>query len=358
MVVSQRGTKYQARVNETNGKYHRYSFDTVTEALEWETEARGQKALGLPIEPPRALQALQTFSEFYTSEQPKLWGPKNQSNTVKNSVAKYFPDLPLAKLNYKTVVNLVNLWKTEGMKATTINGRIARMQVLHKHAHTLGLIKDKIDDWPRQSTKHMKLSREKFMTADEETTIIKTLINLQLPQYVAAFMFMMDTGCRLAELFNSTRANTRPITWDEVSKSAGGRMDDVYDPESGLPRAVVKLRSKTGLSSERVLPLTPRVTEQLLWSSERGDETPLGPLRLKTYQTVFKAVIDDQNLDATIVPYTTRHTCASRLVQRGAPLANIMKWMGHSKIEQTLQYAKLRHTDLMDIGSLLSLENQ
>ena len=124
-----------------------------------------------------------------------------------------------------------------------------------------------------------------------------------MPQYAAAFIFCMDTGCRIAELFNSSRAQTRPITWDEVSKSAGGNMNVVYDPASGLPRAVVKLRSKTGISSERVLPLTPRVTEQLLWSSQRHDETPLGPLRLKTYQRTLH--------DATHLCFPARSTwCA------------------------------------------------
>jgi len=40
-------------------------------------------------------------------------------------------------------------------------------------------------------------------------------------------------------------------------------------------------------------------------------------------------------------------------VQRGAPIANIMKWMGHTQISQTLAYAKLRNTDLLDMGALV-----
>ena len=54
-----------------------------------------------------------------------------------------------------------------------------------------------------------------------------------------------------------------------------------------------------------------------------------------------------------VVLYTMRHTCASRLVQRGADLRRVMQWMGHSNINTTLKYAKLTPTDIFSIGDLL-----
>ena len=98
-MANKRGNKFQARVNETGGKYHRYSFDTYEEATLWEEQARGQKALGLPITSPRQTEAPKTFAQFYATEQPKLWGPKNKSNTVVNAIEKYYPDLLIAKLD-------------------------------------------------------------------------------------------------------------------------------------------------------------------------------------------------------------------------------------------------------------------
>jgi integrase len=45
--------------------------------------------------------------------------------------------------------------------------------------------------------------------------------------------------------------------------------------------------------------------------------------------------------DKQFVVHALRHTCASRLIQRGVPLAVVQKWMGHKAIQTTLRYAHL-----------------
>ena len=53
-------------------------------------------------------------------------------------------------------------------------------------------------------------------------------------------------------------------------------------------------------------------------------------------------------------PHVLRHTFCSRLVQLGAPLANVQELMGHEVIETTMRYAHLAPDhDASDI-SLLS----
>ena len=39
------------------------------------------------------------------------------------------------------------------------------------------------------------------------------------------------------------------------------------------------------------------------------------------------------------VPHLCRHTCATRLVQRGVPLGVVKDWMGHECIQATMIYA-------------------
>ena len=50
-----------------------------------------------------------------------------------------------------------------------------------------------------------------------------------------------------------------------------------------------------------------------------------------------------------------RHTCASRLVQRGVDIYRVSKWLGHSSVRVTERYAKLS-PDSFD-GALAALEN-
>jgi integrase len=51
-------------------------------------------------------------------------------------------------------------------------------------------------------------------------------------------------------------------------------------------------------------------------------------------------------LDKDFVPYICRHTCASRLVQRGVPITVVKEWMGHKSITMTMRYAHLAPTNL------------
>ena len=254
-------------------------------------------------------------------------------------------------------MNIAETKIKEGIKPNTINHYLSRLKKLHDHAYDLGINKNVIRKWPWKSTKDLE-PRQKFLSKTEEEVIIQGFRDINLPRYAEAFMFALDTGCRPSELFHSYKSATRQIGWDQISKSAGGNMADVSDPSTGLPRAVVKLQSKTGKSSIRSIPLSSRVVEALLWSKERGDVSPFQTgkrkINLVQYGKNLKLIREDYKLDNEIIAYTTRHTCASRLVQRGAPIANIMKWMGHSTIEQTLAYAKLRNTDLLDMGALLS----
>jgi site-specific recombinase XerD len=59
------------------------------------------------------------------------------------------------------------------------------------------------------------------------------------------------------------------------------------------------------------------------------------------------------NEDPQFIPYVRRHTCASRLVQRGASLQVVQEWMGHKSIKVTLRYAHLAPSNLFAAAGLL-----
>lgn len=50
--------------------------------------------------------------------------------------------------------------------------------------------------------------------------------------------------------------------------------------------------------------------------------------------------------DEHFVPYIRRHTCASRLVQRGVPINVVKEWLGHKSIQMTMRYAHLAPNNL------------
>ena len=54
------------------------------------------------------------------------------------------------------------------------------------------------------------------------------------------------------------------------------------------------------------------------------------------------------------VLYAARHTCASRLVQRGFSIRKLKDWMGHNDIETTMIYAHLSPESLDEGAELLA----
>ena len=58
--------------------------------------------------------------------------------------------------------------------------------------------------------------------------------------------------------------------------------------------------------------------------------------------------------DPQFIPYVCRHTCASRLIQRGAPLPVVKDWMGHKSVQMTMRYAHLSPTKLQAAAEALA----
>ena len=349
MAVSKRGNKWQARVNEPNVKYHRYSFTTEAAAIQWEREARAAIARGATVDSPSESMGGLPVSEYFNKVGHLLWDdPSKPLQGIKNFV-KTMGDMPIEALNQSQVETFIEECRGE-YSPLTINVRLSNLRMLHRHAikkgHNVNVI-----EFDRLSEKDC-VGRLKFLNDTEEQIFTEGFNNLPTPDFFHAFNFLLDTGCRPHEIF-PTRAKHPPIGWSNVSRSAGGTFEDITDPTTGRTRAVVSFgRGKTGANAIRVIPLTQRALDALVYFKDIGADRPFN-IKLDHFRRFMNAIKIDQNLDDDIVPYTLRHTCASRLVQRGASIFKVMKWMGHTKIETTMIYAKLRQSDVFELSDLL-----
>lgn len=57
--------------------------------------------------------------------------------------------------------------------------------------------------------------------------------------------------------------------------------------------------------------------------------------------------------DPNFVPHILRHTCCTRLMQKGAPVKKVQLFMGHKSINTTMRYTHLFPQDIFDLPSLL-----
>ena len=160
--------------------------------------------------------------------------------------------------------------------------------------------------------------RKRFLTDAEERSLLSVLWRAGESQASKRCQFMIYTGARDGEVRN--------MTWDDIS----GRR--------------VTLDGKTG---PRTLVLPEKAQEALKWCREQGYPKPF-PMAYTTFKEAWDAAAIKLGKaeDKSWVPYVMRHTCASRLVQRGVDIRRVKEWMGHSTITTTMTYAHLAPGDL------------
>ena len=82
---------------------------------------------------------------------------------------------------------------------------------------------------------------------------------------------------------------------------------------------------------------------QALFVSSRGEAHRLGK---KTIETDVTKIVSRVELSVHVTPHIFRHTAASLALQRGMPIDQVQKWLGHARIQTTLRYAKTLNFDV------------
>jgi integrase/recombinase XerD len=125
-----------------------------------------------------------------------------------------------------------------------------------------------------------------------------------------------------------------------VSEFANLRVEDFFFEEQMLLIA----KGKGGKS--RYVPILPDLAQELrthLGTRQRGylfesnRHEAFSPRRL---QQIVKQAAEKAGINKKVHPHLLRHTIATFLLERGMPLEQIQKFLGHSKIETTQIYAE------------------
>lgn len=151
-----------------------------------------------------------------------------------------------------------------------------------------------------------RLIRHAYKGRSEHGLLIKTLF---------------QTGARVSELAN---IKVEHFFFDElmilIDKGKGGKSR--YVPL--LPELAQELRTHLG----------GRGTGYLF---ETNRHLPYSPRRI---QQIVKATAEGAQIKKRVYPHLLRHSVATTLLERGMPIDQIQKFLGHSKLETTQVYAE------------------
>ena len=327
MPIYQRGDAYLVSVG-SKGNRFRQSYKTKPEAELAELEAMTRwKASGSPLKPstspPKDEVKGYTLKDAHDLTWRLYWkGDKGKQchEVTINCVFRTIPSQTLlTDITPGVVLEAIEEWEDEGNSGSTVNRKVSHISKMLSTAAEQGWIKA-VPKLPRRKPgKH----RIRWMSEHEELKVLNACTQLGLDDLRDFIVVAIDTGFRRSELLGLV---SNDFVNGMVQLHAGSTKSD----------------------KARAVPATRRVAEIL---TRRSDNRKLFSYSFHALRAQWLALkthlgMDD---DTQFVIHMLRHTCASRMVQRGVNLAVVQQWMGHSNIATTLRYAHLA-PDSLAIG--------
>lgn len=306
------------------------TFNTLESAIEGQGSIKAdlmREAKGTAVsDDGKLLKISWTLQQAYEATCDRFWVAEKCTDWQKlrrngEMILEHFgKDTRLDSITTEDVDGWIKVLRKRGNSNATIN----RKQSSLSKMFTCAMRRDGCTKRPDIETYKEMEGRLRWLSKQEEVSMLALMTQWSKDEHAEALCILVDTGLRPKEL------------WQMQGK-------DVHMEEGFLS----VWKSKTGKT--RSVPMTSRVKEIL---SRRMELTPTG--RLFPYKNAWFEHVWDmarQQLgfaeDAEFLPYILRHTCASRLVQRGVSLQVVKEWLGHENIKTTMRYAKLAPTNLL-----------
>lgn len=175
---------------------------------------------------------------------------------------------------------------------------------------TDGVTKIKNDSRPREALNPQEMARVR----DACTT----------PRETALIDFLYSTGCRASELISIDR---NAVDWQHsevLVRGKGGKYRTLYI--NG--RAAVSLQNYLKTRSD---------DNPALFATDRK---PIHRMQKRNIEKILQKIGERANIGKRLFPHLIRHTVATDALMHGMSINEVQEFLGHSKIETTLIYAR------------------
>ena len=331
MAVHTRGAGFQANLT-IDKKRYRKTFSKSADAQAWEQKIKFSienniEILGISGSKSWTYKIAsdQCFEINWKGEKSEVTNEMNRRIVGDFLIHKFGTDeVDLNKITTLIVDDFVIYFRKKGNSDSTINRKLMCLSKIMKFAHE----RKKVVELPKLPLKKEPKGKIRWLTLEEDKQLLKYFDFPWTRDYFDYFIVAIDTGLRTSEML---RLEKNDILEKRIK---------VELTKSGEPR-------KVGLT-----PRAKRVLERR--SRPLKDDEKVFMLTKTKLRYRFDVMRKDIPELKDVHPHVLRHTFCSRLVQLGAPLANVQELMGHEVIETTMRYAHLAPDhDASDI-SLLS----
>lgn len=245
-------------------------------------------------------------------------------------LADWGKDYPLHRIDTEAMDDYVAKLRGHGKAPSTVNGRLAVLSKVLRFAHDRGALA-RLPKIEREEVHNLRL---RWLSEAEEATLLRLFRSYGKGVVAETVEALIDTGMRHSELFalspRDVDLGTGTIT---IWQTRHGRNGEVHRrTKNGDARTIYMTDRVARVLAPRVQSAAPLLFPgDVFWLRNAWDRA-----------RVAMGMAGDPNF----VPYICRHTCASRMVQRGVPIPVIQKWMGHKTIQVTMRYANVAPENL------------
>ena len=242
---------------------------------------------------------------------------------------KAIGDLPVNKITTPVVNKMMDYLRDELKNSkAVINTKRGYLKIVLEHMVYDGHIKEEIKLPKRHRVKGHKVH---YLTKDMEDDLLTWLLDYDERAFHIV-QALIDLGCRVNELLNLER---RFVDMPNNQINFNERKNDkaVAVPMTQRVILIMQANSMGKKPTDKLFDVD-YTWLNAVWQKARKE---LGYAKEKYYTL-----------------HLCRHTCASRLVQRGVPLLLVKDWLGHEDIQTTMIYAHLAPKALHSVVEVLN----
>lgn len=222
-------------------------------------------------------------------------------------------------------VYLYNVQESRGLSNRTLDSRRTAIHAFFEWAANEGYIGKN----PCRVIKNIKYERiEKQPLTDMDLERIRQVCETVREKALVEFLY--STGARVTEVCGVKKTDIDFYKGEVIVLGKGNNHRKVY----------LNARSKLLLGQY----LASRNDDsEYLFVSERK---PHKPLKKEAIERVVRIIGERAELDRPLTPHLFRHTLATLMLQRGTPITEVQKILGHVNINTTMIYAKVSDEDV------------
>jgi len=319
--IRAKGKRFQADLRTPNGARLRPTFETHDEADHWLrlTQEKIRTGQDISLDVAQNTRAIaMNLRDLAEEVRNRHWRGCKSEDTLWIQARDVYRRLGASRsvreINENVIDDLIYQLERDGKSNGTINRRLAALSKMLKHAYRRGYI----SRMPVIERKRESEGRMRWLSYDEEQVLIAKFRELRQDQMADFIEVLIDTGLRTGELF---KLCGRDVNAEE-------RVIYLWDTKNGKSRSV---------------PLTQRAMDALQRNHQIDSSLPLFAFTRHAFRHQWDLVKSLIGLDGDkeFVPHSLRHTCATRLVEKGIDLRVIQEFLGHRAIQTTIRYAKV-----------------